>query len=279
MAMRVDAHAHVDHYGPEPLDRALQEIDRLRIVTLAVSMDLASYEAAQRIAVRSPLILPAFGIHPWNAPAWADRLDELDELIRPKGMLGEVGLDYRFVTEESSHAAQRAVFERFVRAAAARGATLNLHTAGAEADVLGFLERYDLRRSIVHWYAGPLELLEGFVELDTYFTVGVDVCSSPQIQALARAIPDDRLLTETDNPDGLAWLTGVEGMPAVLPEVTRVLAELRGVDVAALERQVWGNLLRLLGRQPLLDRALLRAAQARGEGDTRTGPTEPPSVQ
>jgi Tat protein secretion system quality control protein TatD with DNase activity len=77
------------------------------------------------------------------------------------------------------------------------------------------------------------------------FTVGVEALFSPHIQAIARAIPSEQLLTETDNPDGLQWLTGVLGMPARIREVVLMLAELRNTSSEDIIRTVQENLARL----------------------------------
>jgi TatD DNase family protein len=250
--MLVDAHAHLDHYQGEALDRALEEIAHLRILTIAVATDTPSYERVARLARRSPLVLPAFGVHPWKAPAYAGRLDALDPLIAASPVLGEIGLDHRFVEDASFYPAQRAVFERFLAGARAHDALVNLHTSGAEAEVLDLLRAHGVRRVIVHWYAGPLNVLCGLLEAGAYFTVGVEVHSSAHIQALAGGIPADRLLTETDNPDGLEWLTGRAGSPRALLGVIRKLAELRGTSDADVRRTVRENLARLLQPDPRL---------------------------
>jgi hypothetical protein len=78
------------------------------------------------------------------------------------------------------------------------------------------------------------------------------VLYSPDIRAIARAIPPPLLLTETDNPGGLAWLTGQIGMPGALPRVIGALAELLGRPAAALERIVHDNFMRLVGDDPRL---------------------------
>jgi TatD DNase family protein len=248
----VDAHAHLDRYEPDALERALEDIERLQVLTVAVAMDPPSYAQVEAIAARSSWILPAFGVHPWHAAAWAHRLGELDKPIRQAPLIGEIGLDRRFARDPSTYPAQQAVFEHCLARAAMGGELVNLHTSGAEAEVLALLDLYRVRRPIVHWYAGPLELLEGFVDLDAYFTVGVEVASSPHIQAIARAIPDDRLLTETDNPDGLQWLGQGAGMPSALLGVLEKLAELRRTSVGELARLVRENVRRLLRTHPKL---------------------------
>lgn len=244
--MYVDAHAHLDRYGDD-LGEALAEIERDRLFTVSVAMDPTSYRANVEIAAACELVLPTFGVHPWNASAYAGRLAELREATAESPMLGEIGLDFRFVEDASAYPAQREVFEFFLQAAAEQNKIVNLHIAGAEEEVLALLRRYDVRRAIVHWYSGPLDLLDELLAWGAHVTVGVEVLHSGHIREIARRLPAERLLTETDNPGGAAWLTGAPGKPSLIKEIVAGVAEARGIgagEVAALARDNFAALIR-----------------------------------
>jgi len=257
--MLIDAHAHLDKYGAA-LDTALQEIARHRIFTIATAMDIPSYLEIQRIAKRSDLVLPTFGIHPKRASDYAQRLKELNRHIELSPALGEIGLDFYWVEDSLHYPSQRKVLEYFLAAAREQKKMVNLHTKGGEKEILDLLERYDIRRAIVHWYSGPLDILRNLAQFGAYFTIGVELLHSDAIKTIAREVPDHLLLTETDNPGGLKWLKGVVGMPSVLVEVVKVLAALKQMSPEALTRLVYENFLRLLQDDPWLKevRALLR---------------------
>jgi TatD DNase family protein len=250
--MLIDAHTHVDHYGNGDLDVALDEIVRHRIFTIGVAMDLPSYQRTREIARRCDLVLPTFGVHPWNAAKVAAHLDDLAAPIADSPMLGEIGLDFHWVEDPVTYPAQREVFEVFLAAAQAQGKIVNLHTKGAEREVLTLLRRYDLRRAIVHWYSGPLDVLDDLIADGVLFTVGVEVMRSDRIREIARRIPADQLLTETDNPGGWEWLTGTKGTPALLKDVVHALAEVRGTADEAIAKTVQANFVRLIGDDPRL---------------------------
>src|SRR5262249_29089870 len=150
--MWVDAHAHLDKYEAA-LPAALEEIQQYGIFTVSVSMDLPSYERNREIARRCPWVLPTFGVHPWNAGQYAPQLDRLSPVLAQSPMLGEIGLDYYWVEDASQYPAQQAVLEFFLAAAKEQGKIVNLHTKGAEKEILDGLNRYDLPRAIVHWYS------------------------------------------------------------------------------------------------------------------------------
>jgi TatD DNase family protein len=259
--MLIDAHAHVDRYG-DLLDQALEQIQKHQIFTIATAMDLPSYFQLQQIAERSDLVLPTFGIHPRRAPEYADRLEDLGPFIEQSPAIGEIGLDFHWVEDSSQYPAQVKVLEYFLAAAREQKKIVNLHTKGAEKKVLDLLERFDLRRAIIHWYSGPLDILRALIQFGAYFTVGVEVSYSETIQNIAREIPDHLLLTETDNPGGLKWLKGAIGMPAEIEKVVDTLGTLRQASPESVTRTVRENLLRLMNNDPWLKQAHAVVAQS-----------------
>ena len=243
--MLIDAHAHVDSYD-EMLEAALAEIRERRILTISTAMDLPSYTRASEIGDRCEFVLPAFGVHPWKAPAHVNCLEELRETLEHSPMLGEIGLDYHNVKDASQYPAQRTVFEFFLQAAGEQDKIVNLHTTGAEEEVLNLIARYSVRRGIVHWYSGPLETLQEMIAYGLYFTIGVEVLHTEYIRTIAQTVPSAQLLTETDNPGGAQGYTGAPGMPRAIEDVVSALAELQRVTPDAVERTVQANFARLI---------------------------------
>ena len=224
--MLVDAHTHLDDYTAAQLPTALAEIDRLEMLTLANSVDLASYRRNLAIADGSPRIVVGLGIHPARAAACVDQLDAYRPLLADAPYIGEIGLDYHWVEDAATYPAQRTVFEFFLAAARDLDKPVNLHTKGAEAEILDLLDRYHIRRAIVHWYSGPLDVFRELVARGYAFTIGVELHHSPLIRQLATEVPLSQLLTETDGPTGLEWLTGEVGYPRHIVPVVAELARL-----------------------------------------------------
>ncbi len=259
--MWIDAHSHVDRYGlinAQALASALVEIEQHRIWTVSNSIDLPSYQHNLRIAERCHLVLPIFGVHPWAAQEYADRLQDLDAAIEQTPMIGEIGLDYFFVEDAAAYPDQRKVFEYFLRAAREQGKLVCLHTKGAEREVLELLERHDVHGEIVHWYSGPLDIFRQWVARGAYFTVGIEVLHVPHIQQIAREIPLARLLTETDDPGGPSASTGAPGTPALVQEVVRGLAAARNTTVEAILSAVQCNFTELIRGNAWLARSWAR---------------------
>lgn len=249
--MLIDAHAHFDMYEDD-LDTALSEIEELSVLTLSNSLDPPSYERNLAIAERSKLVVPLFGIHPWSAPEWVDRLDEVGDAAARTPMLGELGLDHRFVEDESQYQAQATVFDFLLSEARKHDRSVNIHTAGAEREVLNALDRHGIERVVVHWYSGPFDVLDALVEYGAFFTMGFGVSHDEHVRRLAAAIPEDRLLTETDNPGGMKWLLGMNGMPGLLLDTVKALAEIRGTTPGDIEETVERNFRRFIEADPHL---------------------------
>lgn len=243
--MLIDAHAHLDSYG-EHLDSALAEIHRDKIFTVATAMSLPSYKKILEIADRSELVLATFGIHPKNAPEYAGRLKSISRYIEASPALGEIGLDYHWVKDSSQYSAQRKVLAYFLAAAREQSKFVNLHTKGAEREILDLLERYEIKRPIIHWYSGPLDILRALIQFGAHVTIGVEVLYSAHIRAIAKEVPDHRLITETDNPGGLHWLKRIVGMPHHLHEVIQAIATLKSTSAEAIMRTVQQNFVRLI---------------------------------
>jgi TatD DNase family protein len=253
--MLIDAHSHLDRYDlleGNFLESALVEIAESRIFTISNSMGLPSYRRNLEIGEKSGWVLPAFGVHPWNASQYVDCLSTLDEAIERCSMIGEIGLDHYFLEDASTYPAQRKVFEYFLEAAREQNKIINLHTKGAEKEVLGLLDQYDIHRAILHWYSGPLDILQELIVRGVYFTVGIEALYSKHVQGIAREIPANQLLTETDNPGGPKEFTGKPGMPGLVKDIYRRVAETRKTSVEAVVQLVHSNLLDLVRDDPWL---------------------------
>ena len=208
--MLIDAHAHLDHYD-EPQE-ALARIESRRILTLANSMDPDSYERNLALAEGCPFVLPSFGIHPRRAAEHADHLAELRPLVERSPLLGELGLDFHWVRDTGTYPHQIRVFEFLVREAAEHDKIVNLHTKGAEQRILDTLRTFGVTRAIIHWYSGPMDVLDEMISEGYLFTVGVEVLYSEdqrsRRQPLARGDMSRRRVNccprrwRQDNPGG-----------------------------------------------------------------------------
>ncbi len=244
--MLVDAHAHMDWYT-DSLPDALGRIEKHRILTMAVAMDVPSYLKTLEIARSCSYVIPTFGIHPWEAARYTDNLHELDGYLEKTPVIGEAGLDFHYVKDSGLYPGQMKVFEYQCAWAQRLSKPMNLHTRGAEREVLEMLTRFRIDTSIIHWYAGPVSLMESYLAAGCYFTVGVDVLNPRKTHTIAEILPLDRILLETDNPGGYQWLAHETGMPDLLLKIVEKVSEAKGMTAIELENELWQNWRNFMG--------------------------------
>lgn len=242
--MFIDAHSHLDRYKDD-LKQSLDEINQHRIFTISNSMDIKSYERNLEIAAKSSFVLSTFGVHPWNAAEYVNRLKDLDSAIAQSPMLGEIGLDYFFVKDSSQYPAQQTVFEYLLNSANKLNKIVNLHTKGAEKEVLAILRNHNIKRAIIHWYSGPQNTLKAMVNQGFYFTIGVEVLYSQYIQDIVTYLPSELLLTETDNPGGKRSLTDTVGYPLLIRDIVQKVADIKKMTIKATKDMIRNNLTNL----------------------------------
>lgn len=248
-----DAHCHL-HFPAFDADRA-QVLARARAAGIAslcscavgpedwdAALDLAS--AAQRIAV-------GLGIHPlalqrWTASEDAACLARLDAKIAAAraqvAALGECGLDAR-LAEIAPLPRQLAVLEGQIEIARRHRLPLVLHCVRAQGELLDLLRHFPDARGLLHAFGGSLEQARALLRWDLAFSFGGALTlPSKKRCALVRGLPEDRILVETDAPDGppihpCAWPLPLASPrdvkrqrldPAALKAVAAALAALRG---------------------------------------------------
>jgi TatD DNase family protein len=272
-----DAHAHlqdaelVPHYPRVFADLAAAGIKR--VVTNGSSE--ADWPAVAALAAAQPVILPSFGLHPWDAgnrtPAWQQALlAQLD--ANPGAVVGEIGLDRWILTRAKSDDRrltglrrapideQAEVFRWQFNVAAERNLPAAIHCVDAFGllhDSLRAAQR-PTRGFLLHSYGGPVEMIPAFAKLGAYFSFNANFLDArrARLREVYAAIPADRLLVETDAPSvrpaaaqAPYSLPDTDGAfvnhPANLTATYAALAELRGVTLEALTAQVEKNFLRL----------------------------------
>jgi TatD DNase family protein len=239
--MYLDAHSHLHLYEDDELESVLDSIEELGILTVSVSLDVESFLKTEEIARQSEWVIPAFGVHPWTAPDVVDAVDSLEAHFDRSPMIGEIGLDHRFVTDEAMYNPQRVVFDWFLTKIVQRNRLASIHCVGAEQETAELIAAHGLGRGIIHWYSGPMDVMQRLIDHGLMFSVGVEVLHSDHVRSLARAIPNEQLLTETDNPGGPREVTGEWGYPSLVVEVIEELARIRDTNPTGIVDIVRGN--------------------------------------
>jgi len=254
--MLIDAHSHLDRYlllrrFEGNIDPVLQQIEEQKILTISNSMDLTSYKTNCRIAEKTKYVIPAFGIHPWNAYKYVNKAESIEKLIDKTEIVGEIGLDYYYVKDKSKYSAQRKIFSLFLSKSVNK--IISVHTKGAERETLELLRKHGNQKVIIHWFSGDLDVLREMITEGYYFSIVPEVKFSEHIREIVKNIPLKQLLTETDNPGGPASYIGEKGMPILIRTVIEEVAKIKGKTPKQIEKIVKDNFVRLAS--PLADSA------------------------
>lgn len=201
------------------------------------------------VADRYPQVFAAVGIHPHEADSWgAESYERLNRLAQhPKVVaIGETGLDYYY--QHGSMDAQKRAFAEQIRLARELDLPLIVHTRDAEADTLSILEEEGPHRGVMHCFTGTWELAESALERGFHisFSGVITFKKSEDLREVARRVPLERMLIETDAP----YLApppyrGKRNEPAFVVKIAEQLAELHGVPVEEIARISTENALRL----------------------------------
>jgi TatD DNase family protein len=249
-----DTHAHLDQ--PEfDADRA-EVIERARQAgvetMLAVGITAASSLACVELAASQPGLLAAVGLQPnYCAQSEPGDWDAIVALVeRPRVVaLGETGLDRYW--DYSPFDVQQDYFDRHLRLAQVRGLPFIVHTRDSDGDVLAMLREARRRgplAGVMHSFTGTAETAAECIELGLYISFAgmVTFKKAADLRAVARSVPNDRILIETDSPYLSPHpLRGRRNEPARLVHTAACLAQERGVEIEAFAAQTAENARRL----------------------------------
>lgn len=240
-----DVHCHVDHFADPFYLMAKAVVENVKIV--AVSMDLRSTRINFHFADYFDSIIPCAGLHPEEAPAYLEKYGDMEPLfayIDRTPFVGEIGLDYYFVKNKKKHQRQREAFGRILDYCRGKDKVLNVHTKGAEEDVISELKHYKIRRAILHWYSGPMGWLSDIEANGYYVSVNRAIMTSEKIQEMVKILPKELVLVESDGP--MTKRNRPTHTPFDFPEVVERLASLWGIDKEEARQQVMDNFTKLV---------------------------------
>ncbi len=254
--MYVDSHCHLS------FDGLADRIDEVRDAMAKASVDralvicttLEEFERVHALATAHDNFWCSAGVHPDNEGVREPSVDDLVALAaKPRVVaIGETGLDYYRLNGRSVEdmAWQRERFRTHIRAALATGKPLVVHTRSASADTLAILreEGGDNVTGVFHCFTETAEVARAALELGFYISFSgiLTFRNAEALRDVARFVPLDRLLIETDSPY-LAPVPyrGKPNQPAYVPFVAQQLAQLRQTEVESIARATSANFERL----------------------------------
>ena len=255
--MLIDSHCHLDYWREEEITGVVSRAAEAGVGALiTIGTRLAQAAAVKRIADAFADVWCTVGIHPHQAAE--SPIPAVEELVatadHPKVVgIGEAGLDYHYDRAPRDIAAE--VFRRQIRAARITGLPLVVHARDADADLAAILrDEHDQGGAfpfVLHCFSSGRALAETGVALGgcVSFSGILTFRRSEALRALARDLPADRLLVETDAPFlAPEPFRGKRCEPAMVVHTAAALAAVRGVSVAEIAALTTANAARLFAR-------------------------------
>ncbi len=250
--MLVDTHCHLgsDQFASD-LDEVLARAWEAGVGHIVVIGESPAAAArALEIAARDPRLSATAGVHPHDAHTWTGETEEwLRTLLADPRVVaaGEMGLDYHY--DHSPRARQREVFDRQLALATGAAKAVVIHAREADEDVAAVLRSHPRATVILHSFSSGPGLLQAALENGYYVSLsGMVTFKNWGRDDVVRAVPDERLLVETDAPY-LAPVPrrGKRNEPAFVRHTAEYIAAVRGVSPEALIAQTGANAARVFG--------------------------------
>ena len=257
----VDSHCHLDMLDLSDfdgqMDNVIQQAQDMQVTDiLSIAVDLDGFPAILDTANQYPNVYASVGLHPCHTPEKEITVEQLINLASsPKVIaIGETGLDY-YMNEGQCPLNQDFLWqqERFrihIQAAIESAKPLIIHTRDAKHDTLTILEQENAEKigSIMHCFVEDMDTAEKALSLGFYISFSgiVTFKNAKAIQEVAKFVPDDRILIETDSPYlAPVPMRGKKNQPAYVAYIAEFLAELRQTSIDHIAQITRDNYFRL----------------------------------
>jgi TatD DNase family protein len=265
----IDTHCHLEMsaFDGDRNDVIKRALDAGLEAFINIGSDFEGNEGAVALSEKYDLIYAAVGIHPHSAKDFNEKVFcQLKEWAGGPGgkqearcntgeipstsskviAIGEVGLDYHY--HYSPGEVQRAVFRQQLDYAGEIGLPVIVHSREADEDTIKILEDSGVKRGVMHCFSGDERMAEKVLAMGFHISVAGPVTfkKSSQLREVAKMIPDEFLLVETDAPFlAPEPVRGKRNEPAFVMHTARFLAELRGISLDDIDRITTVNAKRL----------------------------------
>lgn len=250
----VDSHCHIDRVDLDAfggsIESMLAHAKELSVTEfLCVCIDLEHFDDVHNLALAHPSIYASVGVHPTEVDGKDPSVDELIELSKSDRVIaiGETGLDYFHVKKDEADW-QRDRFRRHIEASNRTGKPMIIHTREAKKDTIAIMREEKVEAGVMHCFSEDWETAKAALDLGFYISFSgiLTFNSAKDLREVAKKVPEDRLLVETDSP----YLTpmphrGRPNSPAFTYHVAEKLAEVRGSSIEAIAETTTNNFRRL----------------------------------
>jgi TatD DNase family protein len=246
----IDSHCHIDRVDLDQFGGSMESMlahakDLSVEEFLCVCIDLEHFDDVFSLAKAHQQIYASVGVHPVEQEGKDPSVEELLALADHEKIIaiGETGLDYFHVKKDTADW-QRERFRRHIAASNQSGKPMIIHTREAKADTIEIMQQEQAQAGVMHCFSEDWETAKAALDLGFYISFSgiITFKSAADLREVAKKVPADRLLVETDSP----YLTpvpyrGRANSPAYTYYVAEKLAEIRGVSVDNIAQQTTQN--------------------------------------
>ena len=246
----IDSHCHIDRVDLDAFGGSIESmLDHARNLSvdkfLCVCIDLEHFDDVHTLSKSYPNIYCSVGVHPTETNCKDPSIEELLEYAKSNRVIaiGETGLDYFHVRKDQADW-QRDRFRRHIAASNQSGKPMIIHMRDSKEDTIEILSREKAQKGVMHCFAEDLETAEAAIDLGFYISFsGILTFKSAQdLREVAKQIPTERILIETDSP----YLTpvpyrGKPNSPAYTYYVAEKLAEIRNTTIGEIAKVTTQN--------------------------------------
>ena len=257
--MFFDSHCHLDRIDlgehNNSFSQLLAEISAEQVTRMiCIGVNLESFASMYERVQSHPNIYCSVGVHPGYANVKDPDVGQLVELAKNEKVvaIGETGLDYINANDDMEWQRQR--FETHIEAAKQCDLPLIIHTRNARQDTLDILREHNADKvgGVMHCFTEDWSMAEQLIEMNFYISISgiVTFNQAENVRTMAKQIPANRLLIETDSP----WLSpvpfrGKQNHPGRVRYVAEKLAKIRGEKIEDLAETTFNNTNRLFKLQ------------------------------
>jgi len=246
----IDSHCHIDRVDLDQFGGSMESMlahakDLSVEEFLCVCIDLEHFDDVFSLAKAHQQIYASVGVHPVEQEGKDPSVEELLALADHEKIIaiGETGLDYFHVKKHTADW-QRERFRRHIAASNQSGKPMIIHTREAKADTIEIMQQEQAQAGVMHCFSEDWETAKAALDLGFYISFSgiITFKSAADLREVAKKVPADRLLVETDSP----YLTpvpyrGRANSPAYTYYVAEKMAEIRGVSIDNIAQQTTQN--------------------------------------
>ena len=245
----IDTHCHIDfeEFDDDREDVIKRAKDKLDHVIVSGYSNESNMKVLQLSKDYEGFIYPTFGFHPVSSQnaseedlkiAHENIRNNLDSILA----VGEVGMDYYYVTDKALRERQQEIFKSFLELANEYRVPIVMHVRDCEKKAVNIIENYDdIPYFVFHCYGGSLKTAKRIMNRgDSYMSFSTMLCYSKHHQDLIEKIDLDYVLTETDSPF-LAMTKEERNEPANVVKAVHKIAEIKNMDVSTVDEITTNN--------------------------------------